>query len=193
MKLKPLSLALSLLMATSVLAGPIFDGSTADMTQDELKNAGKKGEVSVTKAKSDTGATNVVISDGKEKAEFLDLQEYFDLKVEKDKNGKIKNFSIDQDKIQELFKTSAPLKVGTMMAFERNGKLAFVSENQRFYFIGELYDMYNGMRKIKTPDDIKNVAFGVLRHRIALRYTAAADGVTTDIIINHLLNAIHTP
>lgn len=158
MKLKPLSLTLSLLMTTSVLAGPIFDGSTADMTQDELKNAGKKGEISVTKEKSDTGATNVVISDGKEKAEFLDLQEYFNLKVEKDKNGKVKNFSIDQDKIQELFKTSAPLKVGTMMAFERNGKLAFVSENQRFYFIGELYDMYNGMRKIKTPDDIKKFA-----------------------------------
>ncbi len=48
-------------------------------------------------------------------------------------------------------------------------------------------------RAYVTPDDIKNAAFGVLRHRIALRYTAAADGVTTDIIINHLLNAIHTP
>jgi MoxR-like ATPase len=48
-------------------------------------------------------------------------------------------------------------------------------------------------RAYVTPDDIKNAAFGVLRHRIALRYTAAADGVTTDMIINHLLNAIPTP
>ncbi|SCX98946.1 MoxR-like ATPase [Lachnospiraceae bacterium XPB1003] len=43
------------------------------------------------------------------------------------------------------------------------------------------------------PDDIKNAAFSVLRHRIALRYTAAADGVTSDIIINNLLNVIPTP
>ena len=43
------------------------------------------------------------------------------------------------------------------------------------------------------PDDIKNAAFAVLRHRIALRYTAAADGVTSDIIINNLLNVIPTP
>ncbi len=48
-------------------------------------------------------------------------------------------------------------------------------------------------RAYVTPDDIKNSAYAVLRHRIALRYTAAADNVTTDIIINHLLNAIPTP
>ena len=48
-------------------------------------------------------------------------------------------------------------------------------------------------RAYVTPDDIKNAAYAVLRHRIALRYTAAADGVTADTIICHLLNAIPTP
>ena len=48
-------------------------------------------------------------------------------------------------------------------------------------------------RSYVIPDDIKNAAFVVLRHRIALKYTAAADEVTPDIIINHLLNALPTP
>ena len=48
-------------------------------------------------------------------------------------------------------------------------------------------------RAYVTPDDIKKAAHGVLRHRIALRYIASADGVTPDIVITNMLNSIPTP
>jgi len=48
-------------------------------------------------------------------------------------------------------------------------------------------------RVFVTPDDIKFVAKQVLRHRIALRYIASADGINEDIIIDSLLANIRTP
>ncbi|MCR4937214.1 MAG: MoxR family ATPase [Lachnospiraceae bacterium] len=48
-------------------------------------------------------------------------------------------------------------------------------------------------RNFVTPDDIKLTAFPVLRHRLALKYIASADGVTSDVIIGNLLNAVPTP
>ncbi|MCR4902227.1 MAG: MoxR family ATPase [Butyrivibrio sp.] len=48
-------------------------------------------------------------------------------------------------------------------------------------------------RVFVTPDDIKFVAKQVLRHRIALRYIASADGINEDMIIDSLLATIRTP
>jgi len=48
-------------------------------------------------------------------------------------------------------------------------------------------------RNFVTPDDIKLTAFPVLRHRLALKYITSADGVTSDVIIGNLLNAVPTP
>lgn len=158
MKITTLALTLSLVLGSNVMAAPVFDGTTIDRKVDSELSADKDNNVEVKHEKTASGTPNIVISDKNEKVEMLDIQEYFDLKVKKDKNGKIQDFSLNQDKVNEIFKISAPLKVGTMMAFERNGKLAFVSENQRFYFIGELYDMFNGMKKINSPDDIKKFA-----------------------------------
>jgi len=42
-------------------------------------------------------------------------------------------------------------------------------------------------------DDIKAVAHAVLRHRILINYRAEADGVTTESIINRLLETVLTP
>lgn len=154
MKKTTLALSVSILLSSSVMAAPIFDGTTIDKKTDITE----ENKVEIKKEKSSAGTPNYVIKDKNEKVEMLDINEYFDLKVKKDNQGKVKDFSFNQDKVNELFKISAPLKVGTLMAFERNGKLAFVSENQRFYFVGELYDMFNGMRKINTPDDIKKFA-----------------------------------
>lgn len=154
MKKTTLALSVSILLSSSVMAAPIFDGTTMDKKTDITE----ENKVEIKKEKSSAGTPNYVIKDKNEKVEMLDINEYFDLKVKKDNQGKVKDFSFNQDKVNELFKISAPLKVGTLMAFERNGKLAFVSENQRFYFVGELYDMFNGMRKINTPDDIKKFA-----------------------------------
>ena len=42
-------------------------------------------------------------------------------------------------------------------------------------------------RSFVIPEDIKSVAYGVLRHRIILNYEALADGVTTDEVIEKIL------
>jgi MoxR-like ATPase len=43
------------------------------------------------------------------------------------------------------------------------------------------------------PDDIKSVAYDVLRHRIILTYEAEAEEITTDDIIKQILNTIEVP
>jgi MoxR-like ATPase len=44
-----------------------------------------------------------------------------------------------------------------------------------------------------TTDDIKEVAYPVLRHRIVTTFNAEAEGVTTDDIIDRLLKAVPLP
>lgn len=48
-------------------------------------------------------------------------------------------------------------------------------------------------RNFVTPEDIKEVAFPVLRHRIIPSFEAEAEKVTTDRIISELLNRVEVP
>lgn len=48
-------------------------------------------------------------------------------------------------------------------------------------------------RDYVAPEDIKNVAFDVLRHRVLLTYEAEAEGITVDRLINELLQRIPIP
>jgi len=48
-------------------------------------------------------------------------------------------------------------------------------------------------RSFVTPEDVKTVAFDVLRHRIILNYEAEAENLTTDKIITGILNKIPVP
>ena len=43
------------------------------------------------------------------------------------------------------------------------------------------------------PEDIKAVAYNVLRHRILLNYEAEVEEVTSDQIITHILNKVKVP
>ena len=43
------------------------------------------------------------------------------------------------------------------------------------------------------PEDIRAVAHDVLRHRIGLSYEAEANSMTSEEIINDILNAIEVP
>ena len=52
--------------------------------------------------------------------------------------------------------------------------------------------LING-RTYVTPDDVKEVAQGVLRHRITLSFEAVADGVAVETVINAILYAIKAP
>jgi len=44
-----------------------------------------------------------------------------------------------------------------------------------------------------TPFDVKSLAHDVLRHRIVRTYEAEAEGITTDRIIDALLEALPVP
>jgi len=44
-----------------------------------------------------------------------------------------------------------------------------------------------------TPEDVKSIAYDVLRHRIILTYEAEAEDVTTEQIIQRVLDTIEVP
>ncbi len=48
-------------------------------------------------------------------------------------------------------------------------------------------------RDFSTPDDVRDIAFPVLRHRLALRSEAELDGATTDAIISDILKTVEVP
>jgi len=48
-------------------------------------------------------------------------------------------------------------------------------------------------RAYATPQDVKEVAHDVLRHRIILTYEAEAEEVTSDSIVTRILNEIPVP
>jgi MoxR-like ATPase len=48
-------------------------------------------------------------------------------------------------------------------------------------------------RSFVTPQDIKDLAHDILRHRILLSYEAEAENVTTDNIIDRILTKVPVP
>lgn len=48
-------------------------------------------------------------------------------------------------------------------------------------------------RGYTTPQDVKAIAYDVLRHRVILTYEAEAENLTSDDIIHHILNEIPVP
>ena len=48
-------------------------------------------------------------------------------------------------------------------------------------------------RAYVIPQDIKDVALDVLRHRITLSYEAEAENLSSDSIIQYLLEELRTP
>ena len=48
-------------------------------------------------------------------------------------------------------------------------------------------------RDFATPDDVRDIARPVLRHRISLRAEAELDGATADAVITDILNTVEVP
>jgi MoxR-like ATPase len=48
-------------------------------------------------------------------------------------------------------------------------------------------------REFPTPDDVRDIASPVLRHRLALRPEAELDGATTDAVISDILQSVSVP
>jgi MoxR-like ATPase len=43
------------------------------------------------------------------------------------------------------------------------------------------------------PEDVRAVAHDVMRHRIGLTYEAEAENITTENIVNEILNTVEVP
>ena len=61
-----------------------------------------------------------------------------------------------------------------------------------FLKIAKAIALMNG-RTYVIPDDVKLLRHQVLRHRIALNYSAVADGVSVETIIDAIVDAVQTP
>jgi hypothetical protein len=48
-------------------------------------------------------------------------------------------------------------------------------------------------RTYVTPEDVKQVSHQVLRHRIGLNYSAVADNVPVEAVIDALVNSVKAP
>ena len=48
-------------------------------------------------------------------------------------------------------------------------------------------------RSFVTPDDVKAVAFPILRHRLILSIDAEAENITADMLIQKILQSVPTP
>ena len=48
-------------------------------------------------------------------------------------------------------------------------------------------------RDYVTPEDVREVVYPVLRHRIILNYEAEAEGITTDKVIKQILGRVNVP
>jgi len=60
------------------------------------------------------------------------------------------------------------------------------------YIASKAEALMNG-RDYVEPNDVRNVVYPVLRHRIILSYEAEAESITTDKIIKHILGKINAP
>ena len=48
-------------------------------------------------------------------------------------------------------------------------------------------------RDFVTPDDIQEMAFDVMRHRLILSFEAEAEGITSDRLISELIHRVAVP
>ena len=71
------------------------------------------------------------------------------------------------------------------MGASPRGSIAFMEASKAMAIM-------NG-RAYVTPDDVKTVAFKVLRHRIALSFQALASNIESEVIIDAIMKVIPTP
>ena len=56
----------------------------------------------------------------------------------------------------------------------------------------QAFAFLNG-RDYATPDDVKEIAHDVLRHRVVLSYEAEAQNITSETVVSNLLEAVRIP
>ncbi|MCL2174803.1 MAG: AAA family ATPase [Treponema sp.] len=69
---------------------------------------------------------------------------------------------------------------------------ASVRASIAMYRLSRIFAMFEG-RSFVTPEDVKNAALPVLRHRIVLSYEAEAEGLNSDTVIARILKNVPVP
>jgi MoxR-like ATPase len=93
--------------------------------------------------------------------------------------------------IELIFATREPEKHGLDM----KGMIEFGASPRASIYLtmaAKAEAMMNG-RGFVTPEDVKEMAPDVLRHRLTLTYEAEADEITPDILIVRILTTVPTP
>jgi MoxR-like ATPase len=60
------------------------------------------------------------------------------------------------------------------------------------YKCSRIFALFEG-RNYVSPEDVKNVALPILRHRIVLSYEAEAEGMDADAVITRILGHVPVP
>lgn len=147
----------------------VFDGSTEEenidpkVAQKEQEQALKDlhNKVKQDRLKPKSYEKAVIDKDSDDILFTLNLQDYFgiEMPVKEDGDADIDSF-IANGGIGKFVENSAPIKTGDFYAAQskKNKKMAFFSQNGRYIMIGDMYDVYSGMRKIESVDDIRKIA-----------------------------------
>ena len=76
------------------------------------------------------------------------------------------------------------------MAQTKSGSVLLVEDNQD---IAEMVYAFLERRAYVTPEDIKAIAMDVLRHRVIITYEAEAEELTSEDIVQRILDSIEVP
>ncbi len=146
-----------------------------------IKSGGKAGEISVNrvldakKLAECRAMLEQVTADDKIVEYIVSLVAVTRPVVEKKAGGRLAVSSVKKDDIARYI---------TYGASPRSG-IALLQ-------CAKAYALFAG-RSFVLPEDVKNAAPSVLRHRLVLSYEAAADGITADDVITKILNIVPLP
>jgi MoxR-like ATPase len=90
-----------------------------------------------------------------------------------------------------IFATREPEKYGLKLS----GMIKYGASPRASIYLtrgAKTYAMLKG-RGFVTPEDVRNIGFDVLRHRIILSYEAEAEGMTPDKIIQSIYDGVEVP
>lgn len=121
------------------------------------------------------------VKEGMKKKDLLEIQQ-FNEKIYSDE--KIKNYCAE---IVNLTRNSKDLDINGLIEYGASPR-ATIWLN----LAGKANAMING-RGYVIPEDIQEIAYEVLRHRIILSYEAEAENITTDDIIKKILEKVKIP
>lgn len=131
-----------------------------------------------------------------ENEEKLDVKKIIDLDDIIDLQSSVKKIFID-DKIKDyiirlVHATRNPLEYKLDSLKEKISFGASPRASIAFMNVSKVIALING-RDFVIPEDIKEVANDILRHRVILTYEAEADGVKVEDVIDEIINNIQVP